>query len=107
VRRVLRGAGDGRRTQHRVGEADRPLIGLLGSHGASDDEREALDPEMLAQQSLLGDDVVTDANGGNLDIAISALAPLALWGEVDRPLPIWLTATMKYRSGLRRVLGPT
>ena len=40
-------------------------------------------------------------------MASAALAPSALCGEVDRPLPIWLTAMMKYRSGFSACSGPT
>jgi hypothetical protein len=32
---------------------------------------------------------------GNLDFGIPAFGPSALCGEVDRPLPIWLIATIK------------
>ena len=28
-----------------------------------------------------------------------AISPSVLCGEVDRPLPIWLTTTMKYLDG--------
>ena len=44
---------------------------------------------------------------GNFDMASPALAPSALCGETDRPLPIWLTATIKYRSGFSACSGPT
>ena len=44
---------------------------------------------------------------GKFDIAISAFGPSALCGEVDKPLPIWLIATMKYRSGSSACSGPT
>jgi hypothetical protein len=51
--------------------------------------------ELLPQQPLLGDHVVADPDPGELRHGDAALAPPALCGEVDRPLPIWLTATMK------------
>ena len=44
---------------------------------------------------------------GKFDIASPALTPSALCGEVDRPSPIWLIETMKYRSGFSAWSGPT
>ena len=41
---------------------------------------------------------------GNFDIAT---APSVLCGEVESPLPIWLTTTMNHRSGSRARPGPT
>ena len=41
---------------------------------------------------------------GNFDIAI--VGSSVLCGEVDSPLPIWLTTTMKYFSGSSARPGP-
>ena len=62
MRGVLRGAGDRRGAQHLVREPHRPLVGLLGAHRPADHQLQLLDAEVLAQQPLLGHDVVADAH---------------------------------------------
>ena len=93
------GAGERGGAEHLVREADRPLVGLLRPHRPAEDQRELLDAEGLAQQPLLGDDVVTDADVREGDRVLevgaglgSLTVPLAETGcrvlaiEVDRGL---------------------
>lgn len=53
-----------------VGEADRPLVRLLRAHRPAEHERELLHAEVLAQQALLGDDVVTDPHPGEVALPV-------------------------------------
>jgi hypothetical protein len=47
------GAGEWQRALDHVREADRPFVGLLGPHRPSEDEFQALDAEVLAEQAML------------------------------------------------------
>jgi hypothetical protein len=96
VRRVLGRAGDRRRPLHHLGVADRPLPRLLAPHRPADDERQPLDAEPVDQQLVLARTSSPIRTRGKPAMAIS---PSAVCGDVDRPLPIWLTTTMHHFVG--------
>jgi len=55
-------AGDGGGAFHHVGVAHGPFVGLLGAHGAADNQRQAPYAEVLRQQAVLGTHIVADAH---------------------------------------------
>lgn len=66
VRGVLGGPGHGSGALDLLRKAHRPLVGLLCPHRASGNELQFLDAKALAQEPLLGANVVADAHAGEL-----------------------------------------